>query len=425
MKETYMIKCRKHPDYRGVDSPTGECEVCKTIHTLAHQEAAHSERPHHTESASSLQPKEWCVFYQGRDSTSEAAEIGTKLHEHAERGTTEGLDDQEAMLVQMCLDHVAACKQEMQENYGNVKLLQEVYGNVDQIEWPAMKEKSTSGGFVDVVLESQTPDGPVIHVIDYKFGQWAVEDAENNLQGIVYLLNYRQAHPTLHEATVSFLMPKLEEISTHTFKREDFARLYTRVKRLVAVRNKIREGGVPKGAVEAPCFHTCMWCGRIADCQTLTAEVAKAARKFSPLTVPADLNIQSIDEKSDISAWVKFADVVRAYAGAVRERCTDLVVSNPDLTPDTHTLVTQQERRVASYTEFESVLVEQGVPIEKIVEIRRIGLTDAKKLVASLAPKGMKTAAQEALDEALVERDILVPDGQKIYLKAKKEASGE
>lgn len=384
-----------------------------------------NQRAHHPESASSLQPKEWCPAYIGREGTSEAAEIGTKLHDHAERGTTAGLDDDEAALVQLCLDHVAACKEEMRQAFGNVKQIQEVYGDIDKVEWPHMKAKSTSGGYVDVVLESQTPEGPIIHVIDYKFGKWPVEEAENNLQGFVYVLNYRRQHPKLLKASVSFLLPQLEEINTHTFVQADFPAMYARVKRLVYLRAKIKEGKVSITAHERPCYHTCMWCGRIAECETLAKEIVRAGKKFVPLAVPEDLSIQSINKSSDISTWVKFADVLKSYAGAVRDRCTNLVVENPELEPDTHTLVDQADREIADHKRLEELLVETGVPIDKVVTLRKIGLTEAKKAVGDLAPKGSKTAMMKSFDDTLVDEGVVTEVGRKIYLRAKREASGE
>lgn len=418
------IHCPKHLDYDPTNPPA-DCERCKTAHLLAHQDPAHSERPHHPESASSLQPKEWCPAYTGRDETNEAAEIGTKLHEHAERGTTEGLDDEEAALVQMCLDHVAACEAELKARYGHVKKIQELSGVIDRVEWPYMKEKSTSGGFVDVVLASGPPEAPVIHVIDYKFGAWPVEPAANNLQGIVYLLNYRQKHPTLAEATVSFLMPKLGRVDTHTFTAEDFPKLYTRVKRLVDLRARLAAGKIRPETVENPCYTTCMWCGNLGACKAVAKDMVRAAEKFAPLAVPKNLDIQSINARSDVSEWVKFSDVLKSYAGAVRARCTDLVISNPKLVPETHTLQTQAEREVADYSRLEAVMQEFGVPDEVIDALKKIGLTEAKRAVGDAQPRGAKTARIKEFDEALVDTGVLVPTGQKIFLKAKRETSGE
>ena len=375
-------------------------------------ETTETERSHHAESASGLQTKEWCPRFKNMSGTSDAAELGTKQHYAAETGDLTGLDDLQAMKVQDCIDFIENRYKDIHKKFPDAEMLAEQYGTIDEIEWPTMNERSTSGGFVDV--EILFDGGKKAEIWDYKFGRWEVEPAENNLQGIVYLLNRFKKNPQLEECTVGFLMPYLDKIDYHTFYRKDFPMLYTRVKRLVM----IRQHG--KNLEENPSFNTCMWCANMINCKKLTSAVVQAAQKFAPLKVPANTDPNSITEKSDISAWLQFSDVLKAYAAAVRHNCTELVLETEDLLPESHDLVNQTMREVKDATLLVKSLEEFGVPANVIDRIRKITLTDAEKAVGDTAERGHKTAQIDLFKESLNERGVVGPGTVKIFLKAKR-----
>jgi hypothetical protein len=370
------------------------------------------ERPHHKESASSLQPKEWCPRYKSESSSNEAAEIGTLQHYAAETGDLSGLDDTQAEKVTVCLDFIANRVKELRAQYPDLVDIKEVYGEIDEVEWPTMNERSTSGGFVDRVLLFD--DGRQAEIWDYKFGKWPVEPAENNLQGIVYLLNLRKQYPTLERARVGFLMPYLDIIDFHDFTQADFPELYVRVKRLVAKRQD------PNLAEENPSFTTCMWCANIAKCKAVTNAVVKAAKKFSPLKVPKNLDPNSISASDDISAWIQFGDVCSAYGSAVRELCTQLVVEDPALVPESHDLIDQTLREVSDQSKWKAFLADKGVPSSVLERISKISLTSATKALRDLAPRGEKELFSKAAEAEAAEAGLLVPGTTKIFLRAKR-----
>ena len=377
------------------------------------EEAPEGERPHHPESASSLQPKEWCPNFQNADTTNEAAEIGTLQHYAAETGDLSDLDDVQAEKVQMCLDFVEQRFDEIKKQYPDAVLEKEVYGDIDEVEWPTMAERSTSGGFVDVVITFD--EGRQVEIWDYKFGKWAVEPPDNNLQGIVYVLNHRNRYPQLQKARVGFMMPYLDSIQSHVFTTDDFARLYVRVKRLVA----LRQHG--KNLQGNPCFTTCMWCRNIWNCKELAQEVYQAAQKFAPLKVPEDPDIYKINSQSDVSGWVQFADVCKAYAQSIRERCTELVLENEELCPESHDLVNQTDSKIPDNHKFIEFLRTQGVNESVLQRIIKVTKGDAEKAFKDMAERGRKTQFAEEQIELAKSQGLIVPDRPKIFLRAKRQ----
>jgi hypothetical protein len=374
------------------------------------------ERPHHAESASSLQPKEWCPAYTSRDTTNEAAELGTLQHYAAETGDLSGLDDEQAEKVVMCLDFIQGRFDAIKKDYPDAKLETEVYGDIDEVEWPTMNERSTSGGFVDVVISFD--EGRRAEIWDYKFGKWPVETPDNNLQGIVYVLNQRHRCPQLKEATVGFMMPYLGKIQKHTFTEEDFPALYVRVKRLVAVRQHGRN------IEENPCFTTCMWCGRLAECKAVQKAVYRAAKKFSPLKVPEDPNYAAAQVTSAVvSQWIQYADVCKAFGSAIRERFTDKVVEDPELCPESHNLVEQNLTKIDDQVKWRVFLRELGLEDKAVAPKTKITLEDSKRLISSLAERGQKTAFVEEVVERAKAAGLIVPDRKKIFLQVKRPSS--
>lgn len=387
-------------------------------------ETSSAERSHHAESASGLQVKEWCPLFTNSNETSEAAERGTAMHLATERRDFSNLDDEQAMKVQQVLDYLDGREAELKAQYPDCRSLREIYVEIDEVEWPLMREKSTSAGYLDhsFVFDG----GRRIEVNDYKYVRWPVEPAENNLQGIVYLLGLRKQFPQLEVATTRFLMPYLDLIDEHTFTADQFPALYTRVKRLVALRNEIR--GKPEGAfsqLENPSFSACMWCARIARCKKLQELAVKVGSKFAPLVIPSDFNPGNIGASSDVSKLIQFADVLSAFAKATRERCTEAVLHNPELEPETHVLIQSRDREVLDVAAFEEGLLFHGLTPERIAKLKKIGLTDTTKALKELAPKGQKDAFAKAVFDQFMQLGIVAYGQETVFLRAKKPSGSD
>lgn len=391
-------------------------------------EASSAERSHHAESASGLQVKEWCPLFKNSDETNEAAERGTAMHLATEKRDFSGLDEDQSVVVQTVLDYLDGREAELRAKFPDLQVLREEYVEIDSVVWPLMKERSTSAGYLDHAFVYD--GGRQIEVNDYKFVKWPVEPAENNLQGIVYLLGLRKRFPQMQRGTARFLMPYLDSIDEHTFEAEQFPELYTRVKRLVDMREKIR--ALPPEALadvaaslEKPAFTACMWCARIGVCTTLTEIAVRAGSKFAPLRVPENFNPGLIGEKSDISALVQFADVLSAYAKATRERCVEAVLHNPDLQPDSHVLVQQRDREVVDQANFEEGLKFHGLSQEKVDSLKKIGLTAATDALKTLAPKGEKGRFADAVMNQFMQLGVLRYGQESVFLRVKRPSGSD
>ena len=217
-----------------------------------------ADRLHHPRSPSSLPYLAQCPKFKNRQSTNAAATRGTLQHSAVETGADHAvLTDAHALAA---LDCKAYCMN-LAAQYPGCKILQEVYLPIDnasvevtaparlaevvntdpdtglesvgfrwQDDFTATFQGST-GGYADFCLVSA--DETVGVVIDFKFGDWPVDDAEDNEQGMAYLLGLLKQFPKLQKVSVRFLMPHLDFISEHTFVRDQFKDLLFRVQHTI------------------------------------------------------------------------------------------------------------------------------------------------------------------------------------------------
>src|SRR6266581_7853883 len=196
-----------------------------------------AERPHHPYSPSSLQSLEACPHYKSRDSKHIRTIAGTLAHKATEtREDNDELSDDDALHVAACLDFYdkrkAILEDEANEafsaehldcfnndvpapNEHDFKISEgtETYLKVDDLIFPDCV--STTAGYVDRWLVSW--DGKYAELIDWKFGQWPVEEASNNLQGMAYAMGLFRKFPSLEVVHVFFKQPLIDFLTEHEF----------------------------------------------------------------------------------------------------------------------------------------------------------------------------------------------------------------
>lgn len=372
-----------------------------------------STRIHHPYSPSTLQAREACPCWSSRQGTTEAAEDGTRQHDAAEQGLDDPrLSDAQAAAVAQCRDH---CDR-LAASFPGATVLREQYLPVDDEQIEIFKNatdsvifKGTTAGFADWALV--TADGLHGELVDYKFGQHAVETADNNLQGLAYALGLKKKFPTLEDVTVTFLLPHRDEVDQTTFDMTQPDALLLRIKTVVHRAMEAKRAGDFLAA--QPSVSACTFCGELGRCPKVAELALRVGRKYRPIDVPASLTPSLMMDPAQVGLGLQLAMVLKAWAEAYRAQATQKTILSDDFVPAGYKLVSSVKRSVRKAHLLVDVakefLPEDQWPM--LAELMDIPLGPVEKLISAAAPRGSKEDTVKEFGERILE-DGAVEEGE-------------
>lgn len=375
-----------------------------------------SERKHHPFSPSKLQYLEACPGFLSQSSEdNEASLAGTLQHTAVE----ESLHLDDPRLTDDHAEAVVLCKryrEEIAAKYPGGTRLQEDYLPIDDVtltDAAGDKWRGTTAGYLDFAVVSA--DQKTAEICDWKFGAWSVEPAENNLQGIAYLLGLVKCYPQLETVTVHFFMPHRGEVDVATFKRDQFSALYLRVctvvQRALAFQKQKNS--------EACSMHlsSCLFCGRKGLCEKLAAFVLKLGKKYSPLEVPADVTPSSLHSAADSSSMMGLAQLMESWAKAIRAQITARAIEDDAWMPEGYDLRDRSANSVKDWRKVLKAAKAAGVPPAAIREALTLRMTPINQAVNDSAPRGQKKAALKDFTDSLLASGALEKDEPVYFLQ--------
>lgn len=395
------------------------------------------ERKHHPYGPSKLQALEACPCYENQsDVVHIAATTGTLQHAVAETGIdNEELSDSQVAAAAECMEFVKRQRQllidERNRHYPaavpydtgfpGIIELEEIYLPIDDviIEVPngAFTDAylGTTGGYVDKLMIAHHGFRAIL--VDYKFGKWRVENAENNLQGIAYALGAFKMFPRVETVDFYFKQPALDSISHATFKRSDIDRLLLRVK--TVVRRAVEAAKSKDFRYTNPTVPGCLFCAAIGRCPKIAEFSLRVSEKFSPVELPADVTPTGVISDPKLgSQRLKLAQVMETWAGAVRKLETDRVLRGDVQPPEGYEITSASKRKIIDSAKLKHVVLSYltDAEFESTIDI---GLTKVEKLISAKSPRGQKEATVEAFQEATVQAGAIVQGQPYAFLKAK------
>lgn len=361
-------------------------------------------RAHHPYSPSKLQSLEASPLYEGIDGDTEASLAGTLQHDVTEQDHID-LDDPRLLDSQM--QAVLQCRgyrDSILKTYAEPpSILKELYIPIDneKVQDATGKEwNGTTAGYLDLALVSK--DGTKADIFDWKFGLWSVEPAENNLQGIAYLLGLVTQFPSLATVTVHFVMPHRDEIDSHTFTRDQFPALYLRVKlvvqRAIEARKRLKEG------IEQcnPTTSSCLFCGRLGKCKPVMEVVLKLGKKYRSIEIPDNVTPSLIGDIAQSSQLMEIATLMDAWSKATKRQITEHAIDNPDWLPEMYAMQSRANTNILDYKAVREAAKLCGVTDAQLESATKLGMTDIHKAIRDAQPRGEKDAAVEAFTENLI-----------------------
>jgi hypothetical protein len=367
-------------------------------------------RLHHPFSPSKLQYLEACPYWEPQENiNTKASERGTAQHDAAEATIDiddPALEDHEAIAVAMCKKYrdgiidevVRACSPEKVDKSNRPIILKEEYVWIDDElvnDAQGNQFKGTTGGYLDLAIIAANEK--FAHILDWKFGLWSVEPAENNLQGMAYLLGVFKRYPTLEEITVHFVCPHRDEIDVATFKRSEFPALLLRIQTVVA---RARAARRPRPAVQPNCtVGGCLFCGAKGKCEKLAEIALKLGKKYAPLTIPEQLTPSLMLDSTFAKTSMETAQVLEGWCKAVRGRITARAIEQDEWMPEGYVLRERADTKVKNQSAFANAARKRGVSDEVIVGAMKYAMEPIYKAIRDQAPRGLKEEAEKDFRE--------------------------
>jgi hypothetical protein len=392
-------------------------------------------RSHHRYSPSTLQNREACPCYTGRDGTHVRAIAGTLAHGVVETGKDDNkLGDEDALAAAECLDFVESRRQLMiearekaeketalcqcgdlfyggdhdnhtpvlmeSEPFPEVQELKEIELAVDDCKFPD-GSTSTTSGYVDRCLIDHTET--YAELFDWKFGAWAVEPAETNLQGIAYVLGLFRHFPKLKAIRFFFRQPLIDYNSDFLFTRDQVPALYLRVQTVVA-RARAAKEAMDKNPLDFSTANVvvpaCNFCGNIGRCPKVTAFACQVGAKFHPVEIPAEISPNAVLTDRDTKFALRLAQVVKVWAESFRAQVTDRVIRGDADLPDDQMIQTQSRRELINKAAFKTTAL-RYLSEEEYQNTLEVAFGEVEGAISNKAERGTKKATVEQFQAEL------------------------
>lgn len=385
----------KPPSNRAANRGTGARKNSKGA--AASNDLGSLERPHHPYSPSWLQSGEACPCYRSRDSKHERTIAGTIAHNSTEKKEDDNrLSDDDALAVAECLDFYDSRLAEVQSKDPKVIEGAETYLPIDDLVFPDCE--ATTAGYADKWLYS--PALRYAEIIDWKFGMWPVEAADNNLQGMAYAMGIFRKFPDVESVRVFFKQPHLDYVTDHTFTRADLSAIYLRIQTIVA-RARLARAKVEAGdwSEARPAYPLCNFCDNLGRCTKVLEFACQVGHKFHPLGIPADVTPSLIQDPQNTKIAMELASTLKVWCDAFKRQVNDRVMRGDAVVPEGYALQTMQKREMVDLKLYKEAALKY-ISKRAFDECLDTTFSAVEKKIAAKAPRGVKEQVVEEFQAA-------------------------
>ncbi len=347
---------------------------------IVDEEEAHAEF-----GPSSIKMSAHCPGYEGESGTNPAAEMGTRIHEALETGDWSKLNDYESSLAQGCrnaedaiFDHHGYELSGL-DDYKEIRLTMQLRG------------EETFG-----TCDRLTVNGAEAVQIDYKTGQMAVDEPQDNWQAKAYVLGAFQRFPQLETIHFYFIACRRDEILFHTFKREDMEEIVHAISEVIKRAKKVRACFSDTDPSELiPQLKICNYCKNAGRCPSLAKLSIDTAKKYAPdmgnvLSLPAEVRGSTCEDPEVLAEMLKVVPIVKKWAAGVEYAARRMAIDDGIEIPGYEVRERKGRRSITSALAAFSVIKDE-VDVENFLEgIDKFPVGKMEKLVSDMAPRGKK-----------------------------------
>jgi hypothetical protein len=337
-----------------------------------------------------------CAGYHGKDTTSPAAEMGTRIHAALEvRDPSALLSDKEIEIYDKCVAE--------EDN-----LFNSAFGGIDAVtivreERLVIEIDATTAmfGTADVVAHQ----GDTALCVDYKTGISAIDEPNDNWQAKAYALGIFQKYPAVNVVHFAFIIPQRGETPVGSLNRtEHMKTLRDDVSAVVVAAESTRpkwDDGTMTAEMLNPSVN-CRFCRHEGNCPALTALCIEVAQRYKPDMLPAgSLHITDVDDPNSIAKMFIVAKIVGEWAEHVKFRAVSLAKEGVEF----EGLALRSLGSRISVVDSSIVLqisMDRGLEVFDVLEASNISVSQLASKLASTAPRGTKATVEREFVEDLI-----------------------
>ena len=245
-------------------------------------------------------------------------------------------------------------------------------------------------------------------VVDYKYGSGEVDDSDINIQGQAYLLGVMDKFPKLKTATVHFILPRRDEILTHSYKREDMEDIRLRI-------NLIIEKAQAENAEAIPNSEGCRYCKHKLSCPALSDKLLPLAKKYSEsvtdfeMTLWGDYSPEKVEDPMVLSRMLNVAQVVDKWQAAAKKQALKLAVENGEDIPGYNLHYRNATAKIEDAQEAFEALEHIMTP-DDFMSACSVSVSALAKKYAEKLERGQKKSARGVVELSLEEADVIASE---------------
>lgn len=362
----------------------------------------HQSRAHAEFGPSSLKYVATCSGYQGKQNSSAASEMGTRIHEALEVRDASALTNEEEIAI---YDQIITEEDDLFLN---------VFGPSEGV---------TINREIRLVLEldCQTPtfgtcdvlawrDGEGL-AIDYKTGISKIDEPVKNWQAKAYALAAFQMYDHLETLHFAFIVPKRGETLIGRFDRSDVPKLRDEISSVIRIAERTR----PKwsnGTVDLEELNpttNCRYCLHEDRCPALGAVCLEIAKRYKPEAMLPEGPIASsdVEDPKTIEQLYLVAKIVESWASGIKSKAVTMAMDGQDFESlKLRSLGSVKKTVEKNY--LAQLAIRYGLDLTEVIEAADLTLSQLSKALHDKSPKGQKAAVvgrfeNEAIDLGIVE----------------------
>lgn len=245
-------------------------------------------------------------------------------------------------------------------------------------------------------------------LIDYKFGYGAIEPADINPQSLAYAIGLIQKYKWVETVEIYFVIPRRNEVLSHTFTREEIEERIERVKLII-------ERAMSDDKQYNPTTEGCRFCGNRLTCPALADKLLPIAKKYAEKADEFEVALLDkmdpalIDDPNTISKMKTVGMVMDRWVAAVNRRAIELAADEGWEIPGYDLRYRAPSAKIddaqAAYDSVSDLLTP-----EEFMDACKVSMTAITKAYGSKLAHGEKGTARAAVESRLLKDGVIQSD---------------
>jgi len=359
----------------------------------------HASRGHAEFSPSSIKYIAACRGWESRGGTSEAAEVGTRIHESCETRNPAGLrDEREHAIYEQLIESedkwLATLFSDAVEIHKEVAL---------DISLPY--ECDTSGTSDLVAVEGDTA-----LVLDFKTGIGEVDEVESNYQSKSYSVGVFQRFPQVNTIHAVFLIPQRNQELHGVYTRDMLDDMAEMLARKIILAKTVR----PKWFIGQPDLdevtpnNGCSYCKHASNCPALGHLAHQIAERYAPDMLPdGPIRSTEVDDPDTLGRLYTVACIVEKWAEGIKRKSVLSGLSG--LIPTGFRMRSMGfNRRINDTLKFIEVAESKlGLDKSELMQFADFSFAKVRDYCAGKAKRGEKAKVAELFEATLTEAGVI------------------